>query len=207
MEAKHKIFLSHSGAQKAFVEQLCVDLERCDRHPFFDKRRHSLGIGDHFPNIIFQAIRQCQVGVLILSEDFFTRTKWPMLEMAALVETKKLDPELVIMPVFLGISREQCRNVDNHCRWLSVWLEWAQVDPRVNVEKWKESLSLFGPTNGALYNNSLGEVKFRQDLVEAICERVRPETRWDDSHVQGRTRLCKVRCNDPRILKAYSVLM
>jgi hypothetical protein len=109
LEAKHKVFLSHSGAQKNFVEQLCVDLERYDRYPFFDKRRHSLGIGQHFPKAIFQAIRQCQVGVVILSEEFFTRTKWPMLELAALVESKKQssNSELVIMPVFLGISREQ----------------------------------------------------------------------------------------------------
>lgn len=198
LEAKHKVFLSHSGAQKAFVEQLCLDLERCDRYPFFDKRRHSLGIGEHFPNVIFRAIRQCQVAVLILSEEFFTRTKWPMLEMAGMVESKKQNPILVIMPVFLGISREQCRNVDNHSRWMSVWRKWAQVDSRINVKEWEEALSLFGPTNALTYNDTLGEVKFREEIVEAICERVRPETRWDDSHVRGRTRLCKVRWNDPR---------
>lgn len=207
LEAKHKVFLSHSGAQKAFVEQLCVDLERCDRYPFFDKRRDSLGIGEHFPNLIFQAIQQCQVGVLILSEEFFTRTKWPMLEMAAMVESKTLNPELVIMPVFLSISREQCRNGDNHRRWVSLWLEWARKDPRINVTKWKAALSLFGPTNALVYNDSVGEVKFREEIVEAICERVRPETRWDDSHVQGRTRFCKVKWNNERNLEASKFSM
>ncbi|KAG0620243.1 hypothetical protein M758_4G201100 [Ceratodon purpureus] len=70
LEHKHKIFLSHSGAQKDFVEQLCIDLEGCDRYPFFDKRQCSLPIGEEFPKLIFDAIRQCQVGVVILSEDF-----------------------------------------------------------------------------------------------------------------------------------------
>ena len=37
LEPKHKVFLSHSGAQKDFVEQLCVDLQRLDRYPFIDK--------------------------------------------------------------------------------------------------------------------------------------------------------------------------
>jgi hypothetical protein len=61
LESKHKIFLSHSGAQKSFVADLCVDLMRHDRHPFFDRLRSSLPIGDNFPNLIFDAIEQCEV--------------------------------------------------------------------------------------------------------------------------------------------------
>ena len=48
LKAKHKVFLSHSGSQKAFVEHLCVQLEGCYRFPFFDKRRESLPIGENF---------------------------------------------------------------------------------------------------------------------------------------------------------------
>ena len=81
LEAKHKVFLSHSGVQKDFVEQLCVDLERCDIYPFFDKRQRSLPIGEEFPNLIFEAIGQCEVGVLVFLEEFFCETKWPMLEL------------------------------------------------------------------------------------------------------------------------------
>jgi hypothetical protein len=70
LESKHKVFLSHSGAQKDFVEHLCVDLERCDRYPFFDKRRNSFRIGEKFPKLIFDAIEQCWVAVVVLSESF-----------------------------------------------------------------------------------------------------------------------------------------
>jgi len=35
--SKHNVFLSHSGVQKNFVEQLCVDLQRAQQSPFFDK--------------------------------------------------------------------------------------------------------------------------------------------------------------------------
>jgi hypothetical protein len=69
-ETKHKIFLSHSGAQKNFVADLYADLMRCDRHPFFDRSRSSLPIGDKFPNLIFEAIEQCEVGVVVLFEEF-----------------------------------------------------------------------------------------------------------------------------------------
>ena len=82
------MFLSHSGAQKDFVEQLCVDLQRWDRYPFFDKLRSSLPIGERFPKRIFDAIEQCPVGVVVLSEEFFM-SKWPMLELHAMVKKHK----------------------------------------------------------------------------------------------------------------------
>jgi hypothetical protein len=72
-----------------------VDLEQCDRYPFFDKRWDSLPIGRNFPKLIFEAIEQCEVGVVVLSKEFFTRSKWPMLELAAMVKRSKI----VIIPV------------------------------------------------------------------------------------------------------------
>ena len=35
-------------------------------------------------------------------------------------------------------------------------------------------------------------VTCRKEIVKVVCEYVLPETRWDDSHIQGRVRLCKV---------------
>ncbi len=70
LEPKHKIFLSHSGAQKQFVEYLIEELVRCLRYPVFDLREDSLPVGENFPELIFRAIEQCYVGVVILSEDF-----------------------------------------------------------------------------------------------------------------------------------------
>lgn len=192
-EPKHKIFLSHSGAQKSFVKQLCKDVERYDRYPFFDVLRTSLSIGCHFPNAIFEAIGQCKVAVVVLSEDFFSRTKWPMLELSALVKRKSHDPDLIIMPVFLGLTREQCRKRENHDRWFSLWQRWAKQDRRIILDDWMGVFKVFG------YINSVSlcgwdEVKCREDIVDAICKEVPPETRRDDSHVQGRSRMCKV-CN------------
>ena len=68
------------------MEQLCVDLERYDRYLFFDKLCNSLPIGEKFPKLIFDAIEQCEVGVLILSKEIFIKSKWPMLELDAMVK-------------------------------------------------------------------------------------------------------------------------
>ncbi|KAG0601530.1 hypothetical protein M758_11G119300 [Ceratodon purpureus] len=190
----HSIFLSHSGVQKNFVEQLCVDLESCNRSVFFDKRSDSLPKGEPFPQHIFKAIKECQVGVVVLSEEFFS-SKWPMLELVAMFKRMRLgNSRLKIMPIFLNISPLECRDVTNHVRWLSTWCEWAQEDKRMEIEEWKEAVKLLCTMNGFVYKVGLGEVKFRKEIVKEICEVVRPTTTWDDSHVGG-SRLCKIICD------------
>ncbi|KAG0590564.1 hypothetical protein KC19_1G109900 [Ceratodon purpureus] len=116
LERKHKVFLSHSGAQKAFVEHLCLELEAHCRYPFFDKRHNSLPIGENFPQHIFDAIQQCYVGVVILSEEFFT-SKWPMMELMAMVEEiGKRKSNLKIFPVFFGTTLKEFDNPINQAR-------------------------------------------------------------------------------------------
>jgi len=190
----HSIFLSHSGAQKSFVEQLCLNIKRYDRYPFFDKCRDSLPIGCHFPSLIFDAIKRCRVGVVVLSEEFFSQSKWPMLEFVAMVKRQTHDPNFIIMPVFLHIKRAECRKKVNRDRWLTKhWQAWAKEDKRINLNKWQEALEVFGRINGVSLNDKFDEVKCRGEIVEALIKAVPPLTRWDDSHVQGRSRMCVVR--------------
>ena len=191
LEDTHKIFLSYSGAQAGFAEQLCVELKRLDHHPFFDKdRKYSLPIGEEFPPLLFKAIKQCEVGVVILSEEYFTRSKWPMTELAAMAKRK--DKGFVIIPVYFGISRSECRNLVNQRRWLKTWKQWAKSGARINIEEWKQAFTLFGPINGLIYEERSSEVKFGDDIVEAVCQKVPPATMWDDSHVRAKSRFCKV---------------
>lgn len=187
LEPKHKVFLSHSGAQKDFVEQLCVDLERRDRYPFFDRRRSSLPIGENFPKLIFEGIEQCEVGVVVFSEEFFTRSKWPMLELVAMTK----NPKLVIIPVYLNILLEEVHDVKKREMWLSVWRGWAKEDERLDIQEWCRVFKRLRPLNGLVYNGG-GEVSFRKEIVEAVCKIVLSEGRCRDSHIQGRLRLCKV---------------
>ncbi|KAG0588917.1 hypothetical protein KC19_2G278200 [Ceratodon purpureus] len=129
LQAKHKIFLSHSGSQKGFVEHLCVELEGCYRFPFFDKRRESLPIGEDFPRHIFDAIRQCDVGVVILSDEFIT-SKWPMMELVAmhervLNEVEKGKSKFKVIPVFFKTSPKDLNDHAKCSEWLSCWQELA----------------------------------------------------------------------------------
>ncbi|KAG0569867.1 hypothetical protein KC19_6G122000 [Ceratodon purpureus] len=186
-EPKHRVFLCHSGAQKGFLEQLDKDLRSVDRHPFFDKDRDSLPIGNHFPNLIFMAIEHCQVGVVVLSEEFFMQSHWPMFEVVRMVECGRK-----IMPIFLGISPGDLSNEEKLGEWKSKWEEWAMCNKRIDVPRWESSLRYLRPLNGLVYNCVVGEVKFREEIVKEICKIVPAFHVWDDSHVQGRSRLSKV---------------
>ena len=188
------MFLSHCGAQKDFAEQLCLDLEKHDQNPFFDKRQSSLPIGETYPNLIFDAIQQCQVGVLILSEEFFSKSKWPMVELVALVkELKKAsNSSKKIIPVFYCISQKEWLDFENRSRWILQWKEWASKDPRINVEEWKMALEVLSPINSLEMINGMGEVNLRKRIVTAILNLVQSEIRLDISYIQGRTYLCEV---------------
>ncbi|KAG0556584.1 hypothetical protein KC19_11G064900 [Ceratodon purpureus] len=192
LQPKHKIFLSHSGAQKDFVEQLCEDLERFHHFPFFDKREDSLPKGERFPELIFQAAKQCRVAVVVVSEEFLTRTKWPMLELDAFVKAKKeRNGYPRILPLFFKLSRAQCRESARRELWLEVWRGWARHDSKIVVEDWVNALNIFGPINGLEYKLE-GEVSYRKAARSAIIRLVPPELQFDTTSYQGSDRFCKL---------------
>ena len=159
MEPERRLFLSHSDAQEDFVEQLCVDLESCNRSVFFDNWSDSLPKGEPFH--IFQAIQQCQVEVLL--EEFFS-SRWPIIELVEMSKTKKLrNFGLKIMPIFLSIFHGECHSDTNHKQWLSLWCEWGQEDGRIKVEEWKATFKLLDHINGFVCKGGLDEVQFHKE--------------------------------------------
>ena len=169
-----------------------MDLERYDRYPWFDKRRDSLPLGENFPGLIFQAIRECQVAVVVLSEKYFT-SKWPMLELNALVTAQMENMNMKILPVYVRISPTQCRDESYIRKWVSMWHHMAENDKRVNVEEWKQALNVLLSINGISLHGGTSEVQCRRKIVKAICKLVPPNTFIDDSYIEGKSRFCEVR--------------
>ena len=169
LEPKHKIFLSPSGAQKRFVEHLCDELERCHRYPFFDLREESLPIGENFVKHIFAAIKHCYVGIVILSEVFF-RSKWPMMELAAMADEFEKGRDFKLIPVFLRTSIADFDNPENQKQWQERWEVMAKENPgRVDVEKWKAALKYIRPVNGLEQKSGLLDLEFLKRIVDRIC--------------------------------------
>lgn len=190
---KHAIFLSHSGAQKNFTEQLCEDLDRSHLFPFFDKRPTSLPKGEAFPPLIFSAASQCRVAVLILSDEYFSRSKWPMMELVAFMDAKNsINPSLKLLPLYFHISHHEIKDASKIKSWLSTWEEWARKDPRIDLEKWNQGLAALGLENGLEYDEYRSEVAYRKAVVDAVQFWIPPCLKFDDSQIQGKHRLCQV---------------
>jgi hypothetical protein len=195
LEPKHKIFLSHSGAQKNFTWQLCEDLGNVNHFPFFDRRDDSLPKGEKFPPLIIDAAQKCRVAVLVISDEFFTRSKWPMTELNEFVKAQgSTNPDLKILPLFLGITMEQFKEKERQDRWFGEWQKMAGAYGRIDVENWKVALSKIpGGINAMEYSGlAEGEVEFRKKVVKAICKLVPPNVMYDVSDIQSMERLCEV---------------
>lgn len=194
-EPKHKIFLSHSGVQKAFTEHLCDKLQAVHHYPFLDIRDDSLPKGEKFFSPLMKAVKECRVAVLVLSDEFFTNSKWPMMELNEFVKAQEsTNSRLKILPLFLGITREQFDEKERRDRWLTVWKTMQEVDGTIDLDEWEHAVSKIQGNNGIHYaGKTEGEAKFIERVVEAVCKLVRPDLKWDVSHVQSVGELCKVR--------------
>lgn len=187
------------------MEQLCLDLERKGySFPFFDQRSHSLPKGKDFAPLILEAAKQCHVAVIVLSENYLT-SKWPMIELGAFYEAKLENPRrLNVLPLFFKLSREELDDRSIEDRWMPKWKEFADLDTRIDVHKWKKAVKSLPQVNGLIFEQSRtvmyntgasyrSEVEYRSAITQAILELSPPDLTYGTSEtVVGYDRLCKV---------------
>ncbi|GLJ35325.1 hypothetical protein SUGI_0710610 [Cryptomeria japonica] len=190
LEGPH-IFLCHSGAQKDFTHQLWVDLVGQHRHTFFDIE--SLPHARYFPGVVFNAAANCKLAVFVLSEEFFTGSIWPMLELQIILHAinSGKNPQLKLFPLFYRISTQYMKDPTNERRWLQKWQEWVTTDSRLNITACTKALSVLKSYSGLVYQPGIGEVNYRRMVVDAICEIVPPFITADLTYVQGANRICQ----------------
>ena len=102
---------------------------------------------------------------MVVSEEYFNRSKWPILELAAFVQARKC----TILPLFFGLSSKEFDDTKRRQLWYKRWDEWAQEDPRIRVDVWKEALNELDRRNGLEYAETLGEVSYRKEVVATAC--------------------------------------
>ena len=193
MQHKRNIFLSHSGAQKAFVRRLRIALESNAYLPFFDENPDCLRKGEAFAQHIKIASRLTDVGVVVVSGEYL-RSKWPMIELAIFVEEQKRRrsvgecKELKILPLFWGLSVKEFREAMRQSSWLQEWKELSCRDNRIDISAWEEAVKVLGGHNGLEYCDYKTEEDYIGSIVSAIFYLVPPDLKLEDSHVKGKGR-------------------
>ncbi|KAG0605267.1 hypothetical protein M758_9G044500 [Ceratodon purpureus] len=194
-KAKHKVFLSHSGAQKEFVEQLCVDLEaRAYMFPFFDQRHHSLPKGKDFVLFIKEAAQLCHVAVVVLSEKYLC-SKWPMIELAEFHAAQQAgNQQLNMLPLFYKLGEDDLDDRAIEDRWMPMWRHLAKGDRRIDVEKWGAAVRALRKANGLVFGKHLTtEVGYRKEIVQSIFRLSPPGLPYGSSReMVGYDRMCEI---------------
>ena len=130
--------------------------------------------------------------VVVVSKEYFT-SKWPMIELNGFLQATKKDPNLKILPLFFGLNVEEFSNDCTRKIWFEKWEMMAKDDDRIKLGEWNESLKLFSAFNGLVYERHSKElVAYRKEIVSNICKAIPSDIKYDESHVQGRSKLCKV---------------
>ncbi|KAG0568569.1 hypothetical protein KC19_6G029600 [Ceratodon purpureus] len=179
----YDIFLSHSGAQKTFVEQLYRELRQIGRYSvFFDKE--SIRHGEQISPIVLQHAKMCKLNVAVLSKEYFTRSRHPMLELAASFTAAK-DGKGVpcILPVFLALKPEHAKDDENQREWIKKWEQWrlneimskSRKEIHICIEVWEEALCMLLDTRGPIYfpnENKKDPAIFLKKVARIIVEKL-----------------------------------
>ncbi|KAG0607590.1 hypothetical protein M758_8G040700 [Ceratodon purpureus] len=182
------IFLSHSGAQKVFVKQLYEELTRRydgQHRVFYDE--YSIKHGESISSTIMKNAKTCDLAVAVLSEEYFTRSKPPMLELAASFKASKHGNGVpCLLPVFLGLRPEHAKEYSRQLVWKSKWEEW-ELNEKMNINTssrsktkrvepliWKEALDQLLDTRGPVYKPHVhGNTSvFAEFVAEVIGEKL-----------------------------------
>jgi hypothetical protein len=138
--------VSHSGAHKQFAELLCRDLEAAGCSAFFDRESDSAAKGAASGAAALEAAAKCRVGILLLSEEFFTASKWPMMELATMKEyrrritTSNVAVPAKILPVYYTLNVSRFTHYKRQEEWIKKWETMARNDQSINLEAWKAAL-------------------------------------------------------------------
>ncbi|KAG0586256.1 hypothetical protein KC19_2G076200 [Ceratodon purpureus] len=192
-QPKHDIFLSHSGQEKPFVEQLYHDLRSVNQRAFFDQDSNCLAKAEKFAREIIDAAGRCRVGVVVVSEGYLT-SKWPMLELSRFVECG-----VKVFPLFFKLSPSDLKGNEVETKWKLSWrqlVERGEVKEEV-LESWSKAVKELRSWNGLEYGKfANSEYKYRCAVVEEICKlwppRVKCSTDVPKDEIQGYERLCKM---------------
>lgn len=97
------VFISHSTADKPYVEPLVTALEAVGISVWFDKS--AMEWGDSLRSEIDRGLASCRYGIVVFSKAFLNKKKWTEHELNALF-AKEEPGKKVILPIWHGITRD-----------------------------------------------------------------------------------------------------
>lgn len=202
MSRSYDIFLSHSGAQKPYVKYLNAELTRLCGHDSVFYDRDAIEHGEQISTSILEYARTCKYFVVVMSEEYFTNSRPPMMELAASYTAGQAEngiPSLpCLFPVFFALRPGHAKRSSTQSVWQERWDTWklnenmserTRSRPRqVQPEVWKKALDRLLDTRGPVYYPEEYENDpkvFMTKVAQLIARKLKPRS----SSSQGIARL------------------
>lgn len=159
------LFICHSATDKAFVEKLCKDLKEATGRAVLCSGE--FGTEAFKANTSLKVVATCSLCILVLSHEFFTTSKWPMMQLVAMLSCRPTSNS--ILPVYFKINISQFKDYKSvQPIWFDKWEEWAKEDSHINLEAWKVAVAEIEDYTGvhALYQ------QLKQLDDHNVCEQI-----------------------------------
>jgi len=126
-------------------------------------------MGKPFAKKIFRELDRFDVGLVVVTEDFFVG-KWPMTELIAFVEAQKNDPleRTRVLPLFYKLTPDEVRGHLNERTWEDAWEKMNNGTHPLKVEKCRQAVTWLCSDRGIPYASP--KLDHTRAYIETICK-------------------------------------
>lgn len=144
---------------------------------FLDRR--CLPKGKRFPDEINQQLAKTEVGIVVVTPEFFTR-KWPMTELVSFMKSQDKNPDVRILPLFYKMPVSDVRVNLQQGLWEEAWTRvFGDGKHQIVPGDCRAAVQRLCDVNGIEYHaNSLGhDREYIKSVVAEVAKIVR-EGMW-----------------------------
>ncbi|KAH0982041.1 hypothetical protein GBA52_009218 [Prunus armeniaca] len=206
----YDVFLSYRGkdTRKGFTDHLYRALEQAGFHTFRDD--DEIKRGANIAAEIQRATQESQVSIIVFSKNYASST-WCLDELVKIMERRKADDGLMVMPVFYDVDPSHVRKLTgSFANAFSGHEEHFKEDIH-KVEEWRRALRDVADLGGMVLGDRY-ESQFIQNIVEEIENKlnhttpnIAPHLVGIDNCVRGINMWLKDRSNDVGVAVIYGM--
>ncbi|MED6159787.1 hypothetical protein PIB30_045463 [Stylosanthes scabra] len=162
---QYDVFISFRGedTRNGFTSHLHSTLRKNHIETFIDYRIQK---GGAIWDKLVEAIRDTKLFLVIFSENYAS-SKWCLRELVEIMECKKKEQHVIVIPVFYRIEPTHVRNQTGTYHASFAKHEGSSVD-RCHVQQWRTALTQAANLSGFHCDHHRQEAQLIDDIVESI---------------------------------------
>jgi hypothetical protein len=173
-----RIFISHTGGPTGHEKNFAINLStaltseakslRYSYDVFIDREMDK---GKYFPDLLFHKIEKTDLGLVIVSKEFFKK-EWPMVELMKFMELyEHKPPKVLVLPLFYKLTPKDVRFHLKKGLWEEWWIKMStEQNHPIDLQKCREVVKTLCSMNGVeyIYRDESHEAEYIADILKAV---------------------------------------